>query len=187
MALTAGGTASFYAYTIYLQKFLANTSGFARATASRLMTVALTVMLLIQPFAGRLSDRVGRKPMMIFFGVGATLFTYPIFAALEQTHDVVTAFALVMAALVIVTGYTSINAIIKAELFPAHIRALGVALPFAIANAIFGGTAEYVALWLKGIGHERWFYVYISGLAALSLIAYVRMRETKTTSLIEED
>ncbi len=71
---------------------------------------------------------------------------------------------LVMAALVMVTGYSSINAIMKAELFPADIRALGVALPFAIANVIFGGTAEYVALWLKGIGHERWFYIYISAL-----------------------
>ncbi len=49
-----------------------------------------------------------------------------------------------------VTGYTSINAIIKAEMFPADIRALGVALPFAIANVIFGGTAEYVALVLEG-------------------------------------
>ena len=187
MALTAGGTASFYAYTIYLQKFLANTSGFDRATASRLMTVALMLMLLIQPLAGRLSDRVGRKPIMIFFGLSATLFTYPIFATLEHTRDLPTAFALVMASLVIVTGYTSINAVVKAELFPAHIRALGVALPFAIANAIFGGTAEYVALWLKDIGHERWFYVYISALAAMSLIAYVRMRETKTTSQILED
>jgi MHS family alpha-ketoglutarate permease-like MFS transporter len=187
MALTAGGTAAFYAYTIYMQKFLANTSGFDRVTASRIMTVALMIMLLIQPLAGRLSDRIGRKPMMIFFGIGATLFTYPIFATLEHTHAPAAAFALVMAALVIVTGYTSINAIIKAELFPADIRALGVALPFAIANAIFGGTAEYVALYLKGVGHERWFYIYISFLAACSLVAYVRMRETKTTSLIEED
>ena len=187
MALTAGGTAAFYAYTIYLQKFLANTSGFDRVTASRIMTVALAIMLVIGPIAGRISDRVGRKPMMIFFGTGATLFTYPIFVTLEHTHDVALAFVLVMATLVIVTGYTSINAIIKAEMFPADIRALGVALPFAIANAIFGGTAEYVALWLKDIGHERWFYVYISALAALSLIAYIRMRETKTTSLIEED
>jgi MHS family alpha-ketoglutarate permease-like MFS transporter len=187
MALTAGGTAAFYAYTIYLQKFLANTSGFDRVTASRIMTIALMVMLLIQPLAGRLSDRVGRKPMMIFFGTGATLFTYPIFTALERTQSVGTAFALVMAALVIVTGYTSINAIVKAELFPAHIRALGVALPFAIANAIFGGTAEYVALFLKNIGHERWFYIYISALAACSLVAYVRMRETRTASLILED
>src|SRR5256885_4379166 len=187
MALTAGGTAAFYAYTIYMQKFLANTSGFDRATASRIMTVALTVMLFIGPAAGRVSDYVGRKLMMLFFGIGATLFTYPIFAALEQTHDAFTAFVLVMASLVIVTGYTSINAIIKAELFPADIRALGVALPFAIANAIFGGTAEYVALYLKNIGHERWFYIYISLLAACSLVAYVRMRETKTASLIEED
>src|SRR3954454_17678898 len=187
MALTAGGTAAFYAYTIYLQKFLANTSGFDRVTASRIMTVALTVMLVIGPIAGRISDFVGRKPMMIFFGIGATLFTYPIFSTLEHTRDATAAFALVMATLVIVSGYTSINAIIKAEMFPADIRALGVALPFAIANAIFGGTAEYVALYLKDIGHERWFYVYISLLAALSLIAYVRMRETKTTSLIEED
>ncbi len=187
MALTAGGTAAFYAYTIYLQKFLANTSGFDRATASRIMTVALMIMLLIQPLAGRLSDRVGRKPLMIFFGVSATLFTFPIFVTLEHARTIPGAFALVMAALVMVTGYTSINAIIKAELFPADIRALGVALPFAIANAIFGGTAEYVALYLKNIGHERWFYTYISFLAACSLVAYVRMRETKTTSLIEED
>jgi MHS family alpha-ketoglutarate permease-like MFS transporter len=187
MALTAGGTAAFYAYTIYLQKFLANTSGFDRATASRIMTVALTVMLFIGPIAGRISDRIGRRPMMIFFGIGATVFTYPIFVRLEHTHDAVTAFALVMATLVIVSGYTSINAIIKAEMFPADIRALGVALPFAISNAIFGGTAEYVALYLKNIGHERWFYIYISALAACSLVAYVRMRETKTTSLIEED
>ena len=187
MALTAGGTASFYAYTIYMQKFLANTSGFDRATASQIMTVALTVMLLIQPFAGRLSDKIGRKPMMIFFGATATVFTYPIFTTLEQTHTVGAAFALVMATLVMVTGYTSINAIIKAEMFPADIRALGVALPFAISNVIFGGTAEYVALYLKDIGHERWFYIYISALAACSLIAYVRMRETKTNSLILED
>ena len=92
-----------------------------------------------------------------------------------------------MAGLVIVSGYTSINAVVKAELFPADIRALGVALPYALANAIFGGTAEYVALSLKGIGHERWFYIYISVLSAMSLIAYVRMRETRTSSLIEED
>jgi MHS family alpha-ketoglutarate permease-like MFS transporter len=187
MALTAGGTASFYAYTIYLQQFLANTSGFDRSTASQIMTVALSIMLLIQPLAGRLSDHIGRKPMMIFFGVTATLFTYPIFATLEHTQSVPAAFALVMATLVMVTGYTSINAIIKAEMFPAHIRALGVALPFAIANAIFGGTAPSVALFMKKIGHENWFYIYISLLAACSLVAYVRMRETKTTSQILED
>ena len=87
---------------------------------------------------------------MIFFGTCGVLFTYPLFTALEHDAAIpLTAFALVLAAWSILTGYTSINAVVKAELFPSHIRALGVALPFAIANTIFGGTAEYVALWLK--------------------------------------
>jgi MHS family alpha-ketoglutarate permease-like MFS transporter len=144
-------------------------------------------MLFLQPLAGRLSDKVGRRPVMIFFGLCGTLFTYPLFVALEQTQSVASAFLLVLAALVMVTGYTSINAIVKAELFPAEIRALGVALPYAIANTIFGGTAEYVALYLKDIGHERWFYIYISLLCLMYLIACIRMRETKTRSLILED
>ena len=186
MGLTAGGTLAFYAYTTYMQKYLANTVGFDKVTASWIMTVALTLFIILQPLAGLLSDRIGRKPVMIAFGVAGMVLTVPIFTALESVRDPLTAFALVMTSLVIVTGYTSINAVVKAELFPGHIRALGVALPFAIANTLFGGTAEYVALWLKGAGHERWFYYYVAGMIGLSLITYVTMRETKTTSLIEE-
>jgi MFS transporter, MHS family, alpha-ketoglutarate permease len=187
MGITAGGTAAFYAYTVYMQKFLVNTSGFSRATASQIMTIALLIMLVAQPLAGRLSDFTGRRPVMIAFGICGTLFTYPIFATLAHTRDPVAAFALVMAGLLMLTGYTSINAIVKAELFPADIRALGVALPFALANTLFGGTAEYVALWLKGAGREAWFYIYISLLSAIYLICVLRMRETQVTSLIEED
>ncbi|MDP1909200.1 MAG: MFS transporter, partial [Hyphomicrobium sp.] len=187
MALTAGGTLAFYAYTTYMQKYLANTVGFDRAVASRIMTAALFVFMLLQPLGGALSDRVGRRPVMIFFGLAGALTTYPLFVALETTTSPLAAFGLVMAALVMVTGYTSINAVVKAELFPAHIRALGVALPYALANTLFGGTAEYVALYLKQIGHERWFYIYVSVVILGSLIAYVRMRETKHSSLINDD
>jgi MFS transporter, MHS family, alpha-ketoglutarate permease len=187
VGITAGGTAAFYAYTVYMQKFLVNTSGFDRATASQIMTVALLIMLVIQPLAGRLSDFVGRRRVMMVFGVCGTVFTYPIFSTLAHTQSAGTAFALVLAGLVMLTGYTSINAIVKAELFPADLRALGVALPYALANTIFGGTAEYVALWLKDRGHESWFYIYISLLSAIYLISVIRMRETKETSLILED
>ncbi|HEX8641511.1 MAG TPA: MFS transporter [Allosphingosinicella sp.] len=187
MALTAGGTLAFYAYTTYMQKFLVNTSGFDRVTASRVMTAALFVFMCLQPLSGAISDRIGRKPVMATFGVLGVLLTVPLFTALERVQDPVTAFLLVMAALVIVTGYTSINAVVKAELFPAHIRALGVALPYALANTLFGGTAEYVALWFKDAGVERAFYWYVTGMIALSLIVYLRMRDTKQHSLIAED
>ncbi len=187
MALTAGGTLAFYAYTTYMQKFLVNTSGFGRETATAVTAAALLVYMLLQPAAGALSDRIGRKPLMIGFGIGGVLLTVPIFTTLEAVRDPFVAFALVLGALVIVTGYTSINAVVKAELFPAHIRALGVALPYALANTIFGGTAEYVALWFKDAGHERAFYWYVTALIAVSLVVYTRMRETRDHSHITED
>lgn len=187
MALTAGGTLAFYAYSIYMQKFLANTAGFSRATASTIMTGALAVFMLLQPVAGALSDRIGRKPLMVGFGVLGLATTWPIFTALEAVRDPWAAFALVVAALLIVTGYTSINAVVKAELFPAHIRALGVAFPYALANTLFGGTAEYVALWFKSEGIERGFYAYVTATIALSLIVYLRMKDTRDHSRIVED
>jgi MHS family alpha-ketoglutarate permease-like MFS transporter len=187
MLLTAGGTLAFYAYSIYMQKFLVNTAEFSRETASQINAATLFVFMCLQPLAGALSDRIGRKPLMIGFGVAGVLFTWPIFTTLESTRDPIAAGLLAMAALIIVTGYTSINAVVKAELFPAHVRALGVALPYALANTIFGGTAEYVALWFKNEGMERGFYIYVTGMIAISLIVYLRMRDTRTHSRILED
>lgn len=187
MLLTAGGTIAFYAYSIYMQKFLVNTSGLSRESASQINAVTLFLFMLLQPVAGTLSDRIGRKPLMIGFGVLGLIFTYPIFTALETVRSPLAAGLLVMAGLVIVTGYTSINAVVKAELFPAHIRALGVALPYALANTLFGGTAEFVALWFKQAGMEQAFYIYVSVMIGISLIVYVRMRDSAKHSRILED
>lgn len=184
IAMTAGGTLAFYTYSTYMQKYLVNTSGFSRETATWIMTSALFVYMLLQPVAGALSDRIGRRPLLIAFGVAGMVCTVPILMLLETVTDSFQAFCLVMLMLVIVTGYTSINAVVKAELFPANIRALGVALPYAIANTIFGGTAEYVALSFKQSGVERGFYWYVSAIIALSLIAYILMPDTRDRSRI---
>jgi MFS transporter, MHS family, alpha-ketoglutarate permease len=184
IGLTAGGTLAFYAYTTYMQKFLVNTSGFSKETATRITAAALFVFMLLQPVFGALSDRIGRKPVMIFFGLLGTFATYPILAFVAKTRDPYTAFALVLGALVIVSGYTSINAVVKAELFPAEIRTLGVALPYAIANTVFGGTAEYVALWFKSRGIEPGFYLYVTAMIAVSLVVYATMRDTRKHSKI---
>jgi MHS family alpha-ketoglutarate permease-like MFS transporter len=187
IALTAGGTLAFYTYSTYMQKYLVNSSGFSRESASWIMAAALFCFMCLQPAFGALSDRIGRRPLMIGFGIAGLFGTVPLFRALEAAHDPMTAFALVLTALIAVSGYTSINAVVKAELFPAHIRALGVALPYAIANALFGGSAEYVALQLKALGVESAFYWYVSGMCGLSLIAYMLMSETRLTSLLDRD
>ena len=187
LGLTAGGTIAFYTYTTYLQKFLVNTTGFSKATATEVSAAALFVFMLLQPVVGALSDRIGRRPVMIAFGVAGVLFTVPIMTALSGVESPFVAFLLAMTALVIVSGYTAINAVVKAELFPAHIRALGVALPYAIANALFGGTAEYAALWFKDEGMESVYFWYVTGLIGVSLLTYVFMRDTRSRSLISPD
>ena len=187
IGLTAGGTLAFYTYTTYLQKFLVNTSGFTKAQATEISAAALLIFMLLQPAVGALSDRIGRKPVMIAFGVMGLLLTVPIMSTLAVTTNPFAAFGLALTALVIVSGYTAINAVVKAELFPAHIRALGVALPYALANAVFGGTAEYVALWFKLDGRESLYFWYVTAMIGISLITYVFMRDTRTRSLIVED
>jgi MFS transporter, MHS family, alpha-ketoglutarate permease len=185
--MTAGGTLAFYAYSTYMQKFLVNTAGFSRETATAVMASALFLYMLLQPLAGALSDRIGRKPLLIAFGVLGMVSTVPIFIALEHVTSSFSAFLLIVGALVIVTGYTSINAVVKAELFPANIRTLGVALPYALANTLFGGTAEYVALYLKSVDMERGFYWYVTAMIGVSLVVYLRMPETRDESLIDTD
>jgi MHS family alpha-ketoglutarate permease-like MFS transporter len=187
VGLTLGGTVAFYTYTTYLQKFMVNTSGIDTATVTWINFLALVVFVVLQPIAGKLSDRIGRRPLLLGFGVLGTLCTVPLLTILAGTHSPVFAFLLMLVGLVIVTGYTSINAIVKAELFPTKIRALGVGLPYALTVAIFGGTAEYVALWLKQAGHESLFYWYVAGCILVSLLVYGTMRETSRESTLERD
>ncbi|WP_313928586.1 MFS transporter [Pseudoxanthomonas sp.] len=187
VGLTMGGTLAFYTYTTYVHKFLVNSAGMAAETASLINASTLFFYMLLQPVVGALSDRIGRRRILIAFGVLGTLCTVPILSQLQDVQSATQAFWLVMAALVIVSGYTAINAVVKAELFPVEIRALGVGLPYALTVAIFGGTADAVALWFKRIGHETGFYWYVTACIACSLLVYLWMPETRETSLIDRD
>ena len=178
IGLTMGGTLFFYVFTTYMQKFLVNTVGLSKGEATLVSTANLFVFMLLQPLMGALSDRFGRRPMLIAFGVLALFGTVPLLSALEHAHDPWLAFGLVMIALAISSLYSSISAVVKAELFPVQIRALGVGLPYAIAVSLFGGTADFVALWFKSIGHESGFYWYVTACVLCSLVVYVGMKET---------
>jgi len=187
IGLTMGGTVAFYTYTTYMQKFLVNTVGLSKDSATAINAATLFLYMLLQPAMGALSDRIGRRPVLIAFGVLGTLSTVPLLTALSQTHDSFVAFCLILAALVIVSGYTAINAVVKAELFPADVRALGVGLPYAIAVSLFGGSAEYLALWFKSLGYESAFYWYVTACIFASLLVYAGMRDTRDHSRISQD
>ena len=182
VGLTAGGTAAFYTFTTYMQTFVKLSVGLTEDQTTFVIFGSLIFATLLQPIYGALSDRIGRKPLLIFFGVAGTLATVPILTTLKETKSPFIAFLLICGAWIFVAGYTSINAIVKAELFPTNVRALGVGLPYAITVSIFGGTAPAVALFLKNLGHEEWFYYYLSGMIFLSLIIYSTMRDTKHES-----
>ena len=175
LGYTAGGSLIFYTFTTYMQKYLVNSAGMSARTATEIMTWALFAYMLMQPLFGALADRIGRRKSMMLFGALGTVATVPILLALQTVTSPVAAFGLIVLALAIVSFYTSISGLVKAEMFPPQVRALGVGFAYAIANAVFGGTAEYVALYLKDAGHQQSFYWYVTVMMAIAFLVSLRL------------
>ena len=184
MALTAAGGLGFYTYTAYMQKLLVNSAGFDKPVASQLMTLLLAVFMVLPPLAGWVADRVGHRRVLLASFGGLALVSVPVLGALSTATDPFIAFGLALVPLVLLSGYCGLSAIFKAELYPAHVRALGVAVPYALAQAIFGGNAETAALYLKKIGHESAYFWLVSALMVIGLLATLRLRDTRQHSLI---
>lgn len=186
VGVTIGGTSAFYTYTTYMQKFLKLSVKLTDDQTTLVTAGSLLVAVLMQPLFGAISDKVGRKPLLIYFGVLGTLGTYPLLSTLRATQDPWTAFLLICAAWAIVSGYTSITAVVKAEMFPTAVRAMGVGIPYALTVAIFGGTVDGVAQYFKTVaGHEDWFYWYATACIFISLLVYLRLPDTKHNSKME--
>jgi MFS transporter, MHS family, alpha-ketoglutarate permease len=187
IGLTLGGTAAFYTYTTYMQTFLKLSVGLDENTTTLVVGGSLLFAIALQPIYGFISDHIGRRPVLTWFGVCGVLFTYALLTGIQGTKSAAGALCLICFAWIIVAGYTSINAIVKAELFPTRIRATGVGLPYALTVSIFGGTVPAVALWFKKIEHEQGFYLYLTGCILISLIVYTLMRDTKVESAMDRD
>jgi MHS family alpha-ketoglutarate permease-like MFS transporter len=185
--MAAGSNVAFYTFTTYMQKYLVGTAGFAKDTASSISTAALLVYMLSVPAAAALSDRIGRKPLLYWFGIGGTLMAVPLMHWIGAARSPVAAFLLISMSLLIVAGASAVASTVKAELFPAHLRALGVGFPYAVSISIFGGTAEYVALWFKREGMESGYFWYVAVMIFLSLVAFRFVPETRWKSAMSGD
>lgn len=186
IGLTMGGTVAFYTFTSYMQILMLGTIK-DKVTVTTVNFFALLFFMLLQPVFGALSDRVGRKPLLLWFGIGGVLLTWPIMTALTHTRSAGVSFLLMMAALLIVLGYTSINALVKSEMFPRSVRALGVGLGYGIANALFGGTAPYIGKSLHNAGRDDVFFTYVTVCIAISLAVYVWAFTNKETTELDRE
>jgi len=185
--ITLGGTVAFYTYSVNAPAIVKSTYKSQPMTATWINLLGLIFLMLIQPIGGMISDRIGRKPLLLWFGFGGLIYTYVLYTYLPQTHSPIMSFVLVAVAYVILTGYTSINALVKSELFPAHVRALGVGVGYALANSIFGGTAPLIYQALKARGDVPLFISYVTVCIALSLLVYLFFLKNKSDTYLDRE
>ncbi|ECY0969482.1 MFS transporter [Campylobacter coli] len=172
LGITAGGSLAFYTITTYTKTFMEN-SGMDKTLVNNLFLGALFILMIIQPLFGYIGDKIGHKRSLIIFCILAFVGIYPIFNLISSNAQSNTSLVFILVALlfIILSFYTSVAGIFKAKLFPEHVRALGTGLGYAISNAIFGGSAPWVALQFKNAGMENGFFVYIAVLTLLMFIA----------------
>jgi MHS family alpha-ketoglutarate permease-like MFS transporter len=185
MGFTAGGSLSYYTYSTYMQTYLVNSAGMAAAVASQVMLFSLFIFMCAQPFFGALSDRIGRRASMRIYGLLGMLLSVPLLSAIGSVSSPIAAMALTTTALLMISFYTAISGIVKAELFPAEVRAMGVGLPYAIANALAGGTAPYVALWFRNRGIEPVFYYYVAGMIGIAFLVALAMPDARKEGYLQ--
>ncbi|MFF4607164.1 MFS transporter [Streptomyces sp. NPDC001339] len=174
--ITAGGTLAYYTWTTYLPTYAQVNAGFDKGDALTVGTLSLAFFALLQPLGGLLSDRIGRKPLLLGFSLGFAVLAVPL---LHLVTDAFLSLLLVQCAgMVLLTGYTAIAAAVNAEVFPARVRAAGIGFPYSLTVALFGGTAPYIGTWFQQAGHAGLFPWYVAALCLVSFLVYLTLPET---------
>ena len=185
--VTLGGTIAFYTYSVNGPAAVKAAYDGEGMRATWINLIALVVLMLLQPVGGLISDRVGRKPLLVFFGVGGIAWTWFLVNNLADVHQPLGSFGMLLVSYVILTGYTSINAVVKAELFPAHVRALGVGVGYALANSAFGGTAPLLYEAAKKADRVPEFSLYVIACIAVSTAVYALVLRNRAETYLDRE
>jgi len=175
--ITIAGTLLYYLWVNFMPTYAAVTTGIPLNQALLANVIAMIVFICLLPFGGILSDTIGRKPTMAAFAGGFLLFAWPAFTLLNGNFWSLLGIELV--GIVLLVGYSANCAVIMAEQFPPEVRATGIGLPYALAVALFGGTAPYITTWMNTSGLGGWVWAYAAAAAAVGLVVYLTMPETK--------
>lgn len=176
VGITAAGTLTYYVFTVYMPTYASITKGFDLNLALNASIIALLWFIILQPVVGWISDKVGRKPVLLTFGIGFVVGAVPLMNLLTDSF-----WSLVLVqclGLTLVAGWSATVNTVFAELYPSRVRSAGLGFPYAVAVALFGGTAPYLGTWMQENGIIEFFPWYISILAAVSTITYLTLKET---------
>lgn len=179
--ITIAGTLLYYMWVSYMPTYAAVATGIPLSQALLANFIAVGLFLVLLPFAGILSDKIGRKPTMTAFAAGFLLFSWPAFAFLNGNFWMLLLIEVI--GIILLLGYSANCAVIMAEQFPAEVRATGIGLPYALAVAIFGGTAPYLTTWMNANGLGQFVWLYCAAAAAIGVVVYLTMPETKGKDL----
>jgi MHS family alpha-ketoglutarate permease-like MFS transporter len=181
VGITISGTLIYYVWIVYLAQYAHLTTGLPLNTALWANTIAQAVFIVALPFGGMLSDRFGRKPTMLVFAGGFVVLAWPMLALLGNNFW--SFLGLSTLGMLLIVGYSANCATVMAEQFPAEVRTVGIALPYALAVAVFGGTAPYFMTWLFSHQLQGWVAAYVVAAGLIGVVVYALMPETKGKEL----
>lgn len=177
VGLVAAGTALVQFWFVSLPSVLNLKTGVELKDAQVAAMLGLALFTILQPVSGWLSDRFGRRPLLLVFALGSAATFIPLVGTIGQTMSSVLVAVSVSA--VLLAAYAGSLAAVMAEQFPPEVRTAGISLPYGIAVAIFGGLAPVLATAMVGAGTFWVFEAVMITLCLVSALVYWRMRETR--------
>jgi MFS transporter, MHS family, proline/betaine transporter len=167
---------AFYMLYVYMTTYLVTVTTVPLGTVLTLNTVCMTLLALLIPMTGWLSDTAGQKPLLIIGAAGLAILSYPLFLWLTS-NDLPFMIAAQVLFTLLVSCYMGPFFAAIAELFPTRQRYTGLSIGYNIASALFGGTAPLVAtLLIEWSGNTLAPSFYLSLCAAVSLVVAITLR-----------
>jgi len=177
---TVGG----YSFLTFLPVFAAQQLGIAQGTALGINSAAAAVRIALTPPMGALSDRIGRKPMVLTTTVGFLVLSYPLFVWLTASSSLVALAGVQLVAAVLMAIFSGPGPALLCELFPLSVRTTGLSIGYNLVTAIFGGFAPFIGTWLvRETGQKVAPSYFVVACAAVSLIAILFVRDRSRENL----